>query len=66
MNETSAETVDRSAYRIMDLAEFLYNLQHTPGFDECTGTLRVLMRNWISAGCFICTKFLFGTLSRAA
>jgi hypothetical protein len=40
MNETSALTVDMSAYRIMDLAELLYNLQHVAGFDECIARMR--------------------------
>ena len=27
-------------FRVMDLAEVLYNLQHTPGFDECIDRMR--------------------------
>ena len=40
MNETDSVTMDRSAYRIMDLAELLYNLQHVPGFHECIARMR--------------------------
>jgi hypothetical protein len=40
MNETNAVALDMSAYRIMDLAELLYNLQHVPGFDECIARMR--------------------------
>ncbi len=40
INETSTTALDLSAYRVMDLAELLYNLQHTPGFDECITRMR--------------------------
>lgn len=40
MNETDAVTLDISAYRIMDLAEILYNLQYVSGFDECISRTR--------------------------
>jgi hypothetical protein len=40
MNETSAVTLDMSAYRVMDLAEVLYNLQYVSGFDECIERMR--------------------------
>jgi hypothetical protein len=40
MNETNAAATDMSAYRIMDLAELLYNLQHVAGFDECIKRMR--------------------------
>jgi hypothetical protein len=40
IDETDAFTVDMSAYRIMMLAELLYNLQHIPGFDECITKMR--------------------------
>ena len=29
-----------SFFRVMDLAEILYNLQYTPGFDECVNRMR--------------------------
>jgi hypothetical protein len=40
MDETDVVTLDKSAYRIMDLAELLYNLQHIAGFDECITRMR--------------------------
>jgi hypothetical protein len=40
MNETNGASLDMSAYRIMDLAELLYNLQNVPGFDECIARMR--------------------------
>jgi hypothetical protein len=40
IDETDATTLDLSAYRISDLAEVLYNLQHIPGFDECIMRMR--------------------------
>jgi hypothetical protein len=40
INETDATTLDTSSYRIMDLAELLYNLQHVVGFDECITRMR--------------------------
>jgi hypothetical protein len=40
IDESDAAKLDLSAYRIMDLAEVLYNLQHTAGFDECLERMR--------------------------
>ena len=40
MNETNAQTLDMSAFRIMDLAEILYNLQNVSGFDQCIAKMR--------------------------
>jgi hypothetical protein len=34
INETTGQTLDMSAFRIMDLAELIYNLQHISGFDQ--------------------------------
>jgi hypothetical protein len=40
MDGTDATTLDKSAYRLMDLAELLYNLQHVVGFDEYITRMR--------------------------
>jgi hypothetical protein len=40
MDESNAVQLDTSAYRIMILAEALYNLQNVPGFDECITRMR--------------------------
>ena len=40
MDESNAVQLDTSAYRIMLLAEALYNLQNVPGFDECITRMR--------------------------
>jgi hypothetical protein len=40
VNESSPEAIDLSAYKIIDLEELLFNLQHVPGFDECVDRMR--------------------------
>jgi hypothetical protein len=40
MNETSQLDLDLSVYRLIDLAELLFNLQHVEGFDDCLGRMR--------------------------
>jgi hypothetical protein len=40
IDRSTALAFDRSAYRIMDLAEILFNLQYVQGFDECISRMR--------------------------
>src|SRR5438270_2892158 len=40
MNESSQVSLDLSAYRLIDLAELLYNLQFVEGFDHCLDRMR--------------------------
>jgi hypothetical protein len=40
MDESSQISLDLSAYRLIDLAELLYNLQLVEGFDDCLDRMR--------------------------
>jgi hypothetical protein len=40
IDESSQVTLDLSAYRLIDLAELLYNLQLVEGFDDCLDRMR--------------------------
>jgi hypothetical protein len=40
MDESSQVSLDLSAYRLIDLAELLYNLQLVEGFDDCLDRMR--------------------------
>jgi hypothetical protein len=40
IDASSPQALDISAYRIIDLAEILYNLQDVSGFDECISRMR--------------------------
>jgi hypothetical protein len=40
MDESTQVSLDLSAYRLIDLAELLYNLQLVEGFDDCLSRMR--------------------------
>jgi len=40
IDETSQKRRDETTYRIIDLAEVLFNLQHVDGFDDCIARMR--------------------------
>jgi hypothetical protein len=40
IDESSQKRRDETAYRVIDLAEVLFNLQHVHGFDECIARMR--------------------------
>jgi hypothetical protein len=58
IDDSDAYRREMSFFRVMDLAEVVYNLQPVPGFDECIlacakGISKEPMPSSISAGCFI-------------
>jgi hypothetical protein len=40
IDESTPERREETFFRVIDLAEVLYNLQYTPGFDECIERMR--------------------------
>jgi hypothetical protein len=69
IDESSPEATDLSAYKVIDLAELLFNLQKVPDFDECVDRMRrvmlkVLTPNLTSVVCSSETAFNSNTLCR--